>query len=162
MLRKRINSRIRDTKGDPKSSTAHSALVQIRTRIDDFMITEFNKVVIENGKIAVAAFNPHGGEGGAMGSEEINEIIPAIETAKQKGINAIGPYPADTIFINGGKGEFEAILAMYHDQGNIAAKLMDFGAGVTVVAGLPIIRTSVAHGTAFDINAGTCFAQLKV
>lgn len=106
---------------------------------------------IENGRIAVAAFNPHGGEGGAMGNEETDEIIPAIEAAKQKGINAMGPYPADTIFIHGRKGDFDAILAMYHDQGNIAAKLMDFGAGVTVVAGLPIIRTSVAHGTAFDI-----------
>ena len=106
---------------------------------------------IEHGKIAVAAFNPHGGEGGAMGDEEINEIIPAIDAAKAKGIDALGPFPADTIFINGREGEFDAILAMYHDQGNIAAKLMDFGAGVTVVAGLPIIRTSVAHGTAFDI-----------
>lgn len=122
---------------------------------------------IENGKIAVAAFNPHGGEGGAMGNEEISEIIPAIKAAKQKGIDAMGPYPADTIFINGRKGEFDAILAMYHDQGNIAAKLMDFGAGVTVVAGLPIIRTSVAHGTAFDIagkgiaGADTFIAAIK-
>ena len=122
---------------------------------------------IENGKIAIAAFNPHGGEGGAMGDEEINEIIPAIEAAKQQGINALGPFPADTIFIHGRKGEFDAILAMYHDQGNIAAKLMGFGAGVTVVAGLPIIRTSVAHGTAFDIagkgiaGADTFIAAIK-
>jgi len=106
---------------------------------------------VEHGKIAVAAFNPHAGEGGSMGHEEIDEIIPALKAAKEQGIKALGPFPADTIFINGRRGDFDAILVMYHDQGNIAAKLMDFGAGVTVVAGLPIIRTSVAHGTAFDI-----------
>ena len=106
---------------------------------------------ITKGKIAVAAFNPHGGENGAMGREELDEIIPAIGLAKAEGINALGPYPADTIFIHGKQGAFDAILAMYHDQGNIAAKLLGFGAGVTVVTGLPIIRTSVAHGTAFDI-----------
>ena len=106
---------------------------------------------ISSGKIAVAALNPHGGEAGAMGTEETTEIIPAIEAAKEKGVNVVGPFPADTIFVHGKKGEFDAILAMYHDQGNIAAKLLDFGAGVTFVAGLPIIRTSVAHGTAFDI-----------
>ncbi|MDK1032420.1 MAG: 4-hydroxythreonine-4-phosphate dehydrogenase PdxA, partial [Planctomycetia bacterium] len=71
-----------------------------------------------------------------------------------EGIDALGPFPADTIFLRGRKGEFDAILVMYHDQGNIAAKLLGFGSGVTVVTGLPIIRTSVAHGTAFDI-AGT-------
>ncbi len=106
---------------------------------------------IANGKIGVAALNPHAGEGGSMGNEEAREISPAIRAAKSKGIDAVGPFPADTIFIQGQKGEFDAILAMYHDQGNIAAKLLSFGAGVTVVTGLPIIRTSVAHGTAFDI-----------
>jgi 4-hydroxythreonine-4-phosphate dehydrogenase len=118
-------------------------ILDVNEALGDFGIT--------NGKIAVVAFNPHGGEGGAMGNEEIDEIIPAVEEAMQRGINALGPFPADTIFIQGRKGEFDAILAMYHDQGNIAAKLMDFGAGVTVITGLPIIRTSVAHGTAFDI-----------
>ncbi len=106
---------------------------------------------IENGKIAVTAFNPHGGEGGAMGLEEIEEIIPAIEAAQGKGINAVGPFPADTIFLQAKRGQFDALLSMYHDQGNIAAKLLGVGVGVTVVTGLPIIRTSVAHGTAFDI-----------
>ena len=86
-----------------------------------------------------------------MGTEEIDEIMPAIQVAQAEQINADGPFPADTLFVRGRTGEFDAILAMYHDQGNIAAKLMDFGAGVTVAAGLPIIRTSVAHGTAFDI-----------
>lgn len=118
---------------------------------------------IREGRIAVAAFNPHGGEGGAMGREEIDEIAPAIEAAQGEAIGAHGPYPADTIFVRGKKGEFDAILAMYHDQGNIAAKLMGFGAGVTVVAGLPIIRTSVAHGTAFDIaGRGIASAQTLI
>ena len=106
---------------------------------------------IQDGVIAVAALNPHGGEGGSMGTEEVKEIIPAMDAARKEGIRAIGPFPADTIFVQAKKGAFDAVLAMYHDQGNIASKLMDFGAGVTVVTGLPIIRTSVAHGTAFDI-----------
>ena len=123
-------------------------LILDRLRQVNEALVEFG---IEEGRIAVAALNPHGGEGGAMGREEIEEIAPALQAARSEGIDARGPYPADTVFVRGKKGEFDAILAMYHDQGNIAAKLMDFGAGVTVVAGLPIIRTSVAHGTAFDI-----------
>jgi 4-hydroxythreonine-4-phosphate dehydrogenase len=126
--------------------TVLSKIRQVNKALGDFGIT--------GGKIAVAALNPHGGEGGAMGTEEAKEIIPAIEAAKSEGIDALGPFPADTIFIRGRKGDFDAILVMYHDQGNIAAKLLGFGSGVTVVTGLPIIRTSVAHGTAFDI-AGT-------
>ena len=106
---------------------------------------------ITRGSIGISALNPHGGEGGDMGREELDEIIPAVMAARDEGINALGPFPADTIFIRGRKAEFDGILVMYHDQGNIAAKLMGFGAGVTVVTGLPIIRTSVTHGTAFDI-----------
>jgi 4-hydroxythreonine-4-phosphate dehydrogenase len=105
----------------------------------------------EEKPIAVAALNPHAGENGSMGRDEIEEIIPAIEEAKERGINVIGPVPADTIFVIAKKGAYGAVLAMYHDQGNIAAKLLNFGAGVTYVIGLPFIRTSVAHGTAFDI-----------
>ena len=106
---------------------------------------------VRHGKIAVAAINPHGGEGGAMGHEEADEILPALTAARAGGIDAVGPLPADTLFLRGKEGQFDAILAMHHDQGNIAVKLLGFGAGVTVVTGLPIIRTSVAHGTAFDI-----------
>ena len=112
----------------------------------------------QNDSIAVLALNPHAGENGKMGQEEIEQIIPAIETAKAEGINVIGPLPADTAFIKAKDGVYGAVLAMYHDQGNIAAKLLDFGAGVTYIAGLPIIRTSVAHGTAYDI-AGTGIAD---
>ena len=89
--------------------------------------------------IAVAALNPHAGEGGKMGHEEIEEIIPAIDEARNKGINVIGPLPADTLFVKAKEGIYSAVLVMYHDQGNIAAKLLNFGSGITVVAGLPII-----------------------
>ena len=110
-------------------------------------LTEFH----ENKPIAVAALNPHAGEGGKMGTEEIEEIEPAVEEAVKRGIQVLGPLPADTLFLKAKEGVFGAVLAMYHDQGNIAAKLLKFGSGVTVVSGLPIVRTSVAHGTAFDI-----------
>ena len=105
----------------------------------------------KNNSIAVAAINPHAGEAGRMGRDEIEEIIPAVEAARELGIDALGPFPADTLFIKAKEGAYGAVLAMYHDQGNIAAKLMGFGSGVTAISGLPIIRTSVAHGTAFDI-----------
>jgi 4-hydroxythreonine-4-phosphate dehydrogenase len=101
--------------------------------------------------IAVAGLNPHAGEGGLFGSEEIDEIIPAIEDCKSKGINVVGPLPADTVFHRANQGEFGLVLALYHDQGLMAVKLLGFGSAVTLLAGLPLIRTSVGHGTAFDI-----------
>ena len=104
-----------------------------------------------NRKIAVLAVNPHAGENGKMGTEEQEIITPAIRKAISEEIEAVGPLAADTVFIKAKEGEYGAVLAMYHDQGNIAAKLLDFGAGVTYIAGLPFIRTSVAHGTAYDI-----------
>jgi 4-hydroxythreonine-4-phosphate dehydrogenase len=110
-------------------------------------LSEFN----ETKPIAVAALNPHAGESGKLGREEIDEIVPAIEKAEGKGINVLGPFPADTLFIRAKEEIFGAVLAMYHDQGNIAAKLLNVGSGVTYVCGLPFVRTSVAHGTAFDI-----------
>ena len=102
-------------------------------------------------RIGVAGLNPHAGEGGLFGDEEIREIIPAIATARAAGIDASGPIPGDTIFVRMGRGEFDAVIAMYHDQGHIPIKLMGFDSGVNVTIGLPIIRTSVDHGTAFDI-----------
>lgn len=106
---------------------------------------------IENPKIAVAGINPHCGEGGLFGDEEIKEIIPAIQEAKDRGINAIGPVPPDTLFARGKNGEFDAILAMYHDQGHIPCKTLDLERTVSVTLGLPFLRCSVDHGTAFDI-----------
>lgn len=106
---------------------------------------------IANPKIAVAGINPHSGEGGLFGDEEVREITPAIEEAKAEGINAVGPVPPDTLFNRGKHGEFDAILAMYHDQGHMPCKTLDLERSVSVTLGLPFIRCSVDHGTAFDI-----------
>lgn len=111
-------------------------------------------------RIAVAAFNPHAGEGGTCGREEIEVIAPAVEACKAQGYPVEGPFPADTIFIKARDGEYDAIVTMYHDQGQIAIKLMGFKQGVTVQGGLPIPITTPAHGTAFDI-AGTGNADVN-
>ena len=102
-------------------------------------------------KIGVSGLNPHSGEGGLFGTEEQESSIPAIAAARASGIDAVGPIPADVIFVKAREGAYDLVLAMYHDQANMAAKLLGFGEVVTVLAGLPIIRTSVGHGTAFDI-----------
>ncbi len=101
--------------------------------------------------IAVSAINPHAGEGGLFGSEEIKHIAPAVNKAKDLGINVVGPVPADSVFVKAKEGEYDLVLAMYHDQANMAMKLLGFGNVVTLVVGIPIIRTSTGHGTAFDI-----------
>jgi 4-hydroxythreonine-4-phosphate dehydrogenase len=102
-------------------------------------------------RIAVAALNPHGGEGGLLGAEEIEELQPAVAEAQAQGINAVGPIPADSVFNRAIAGEFDVVLALYHDQGHIAIKVHDFHASTTATLGIPFIRTSVDHGTAFDI-----------
>jgi 4-hydroxythreonine-4-phosphate dehydrogenase len=111
-------------------------------------------------RIAVAGLNPHAGEGGLFGTEEVEGSIPAIKAAAAEGIDAVGPVPADVVFVKARDGQYDLVLAMFHDQANIAAKLLGFGQVVTVLAGLPIIRTSVGHGTAFDI-AGEGIADEK-
>jgi 4-hydroxythreonine-4-phosphate dehydrogenase len=105
-------------------------------------------------RLAVAALNPHGGEGGTFGREEIDHIAPAVEAAKAKGERVSGPVPADSVFHQALEGRYDGVLAQFHDQGHIASKTVDFNGTVSVTAGLPILRTSVDHGTAFDI-AGT-------
>ena len=105
-------------------------------------------------RLAVAALNPHGGEGGNFGREEIDEIAPAVEAAKAGGADVSGPVPADSVFHQALQGRYDGVLAQFHDQGHIAAKTVDFDGTVSVTVGLPILRTSVDHGTAFDI-AGT-------
>jgi len=110
-------------------------------------------------RIAVAALNPHAGEGGAFGSEEIEVIGPAVERARALGLPASGPYPADTVFLRAKAGAFDAVVTLYHDQGQIAIKLLGFERGVTVLWGLPVPITTPAHGTAFDI-VGTRKAKL--
>ncbi|MFH1569956.1 MAG: 4-hydroxythreonine-4-phosphate dehydrogenase PdxA [Gemmatimonadota bacterium] len=102
-------------------------------------------------RIAVAGLNPHSGEAGLFGTEEVEGSIPAIASARSLGIEAVGPVPADVVFLKARDGDYDLVLAMYHDQANMAAKLLGFGEVVTLLAGLPIIRTSVGHGTAFDI-----------
>lgn len=101
--------------------------------------------------IAVAALNPHGGENGRFGDEEIVHIAPAVEDARARGLNVVGPVPADSIFHQGIDGRYDGILSLYHDQGHIPTKTYDFDGTVSVTVGLPILRTSVDHGTAFDI-----------
>ena len=105
----------------------------------------------EDPRIAIAGLNPHAGENGMFGDEEIKEILPAVKELKDMGIDADGPIPPDTVFLKCYKGQYDLVVAMYHDQGHIPLKLMDFDGGVNITCGLPIIRTSVDHGTAFDI-----------
>jgi len=102
-------------------------------------------------RIAAAALNPHGGEAGIIGMEEIDEIGPAVRAASETGINATGPIPADSVFNQAIDGKFDVVLAMYHDQGHVAIKVHDWASSATVNLGLPFLRTSVDHGTAFDI-----------
>ena len=109
---------------------------------------------ISSPRIAVAGINPHAGENGLLGGEEVERFAPAIATAREEGIDASGPWSPDTIFLRGSEGEFDLVVAAYHDQGHIPIKMLGLDTGVNVTIGLPIIRTSVDHGTAFDI-AGT-------
>lgn len=110
------------------------------------------KIGIKEPRIAVAGLNPHSGEGGLFGTEEIEEIIPAIESAKTLGLNVTGPVAPDTVFYRAAvKKDFDIVVVMYHDQGHIPLKVLGFEEGVNITVGLPFIRTSVDHGTAFDI-----------
>lgn len=102
-------------------------------------------------RIGVAALNPHAGEGGLFGDEELRLIAPAVEAARGAGIDASGPHPVDTLMVRAVGGEFDAVVAMYHDQGHIALKLLGMHGAVNITLGLPIVRTSVAHGTAPDL-----------
>ena len=113
---------------------------------------------IENRKIAVAGLNPHSGEGGLFGMEEVEEITPGIEAAQEAGFDVVGPVPADSVFFQALNGKYDAVLSLYHDQGHIAAKMTDFHKTISITNGLPFLRTSVDHGTAFDI-AGKNIAE---
>lgn len=112
---------------------------------------EIEKLIGRKVRVAVAGLNPHASEGGMFGGEEAAEMIPAIERCRIEGIDVSGPYSPDTIFLRGFKGEFDLVVACYHDQATIAVKSLSFGTSVNVTLGLPLIRTSVDHGTAFDI-----------
>jgi 4-hydroxythreonine-4-phosphate dehydrogenase len=141
-------------------ATIHEALFEVRHKfrigcvfeaidlLNDAMKEYFG---LENPRIGVAALNPHAGENGQFGDEEERVISPAILLAQEQGINCSGPFPADTLFLRAVRGEFDAVVAMYHDQAMIPVKLLDFENAVNVTIGIPIIRTAPAHGTAFDI-----------
>ncbi len=117
-------------------------------------VNALRQLGIADPHLAVAALNPHGGEDGLFGREEIEGVKPAIEAARAQGMRVSGPVPADSVFHMARLGRYDAVLSLYHDQGHIAAKMLDFEKTVSVTLGLPILRTSVDHGTAFDI-AGT-------
>jgi len=125
---------------------------------------EFRRLLGRDVSIAVAGLNPHASEGGMFGSEEHDEIEPAIEYCRSElGIDVSGPYSPDTVFLRGFKGEFDVCVALYHDQATIAVKSLSFGSGVNVTLGLPFIRTSVDHGTAYDkAGKGTADASSMV
>ncbi|WP_343711137.1 D-threonate 4-phosphate dehydrogenase [Kosakonia radicincitans] len=113
--------------------------------------TFLKRVGYDNPRIAVAGVNPHAGENGLFGDEEINIVGPAVEAMKAEGLNVTGPCPPDTVFMQCHEGMYDMVVAMYHDQGHIPLKLLGFYDGVNITAGLPFIRTSADHGTAFDI-----------
>ena len=117
----------------------------------DLTARELPRFGIARPRIAVAGLNPHASEHGLFGSEEAATISPAIEACRARGVDVTGPHPGDTVFLRAHRGEFDVVIACYHDQGLIPVKLLAFGEAVNVTLGLPIIRTSVDHGTAFDI-----------
>ena len=139
--------------------TSHIALKEVAESIDEKGVIDAirlaNDTLISVGfkhpRIGVAALNPHAGDNGNFGSEEIQILTPAIEKARTLQISVDGPWPSDTVFLKGRDGDLDAVVTMYHDQGQIAMKLMGFERGVTIAAGLPIPIATPAHGTAFDI-----------
>lgn len=128
-----------------------------KDRIKDY-VRRCNKALerlgVDEGIMAVAGLNPHSGEHGLFGTEEMEEIIPAVEELKEEGYKVEGPIGADSVFHQAAQGKYNSVLSLYHDQGHIAAKTLDFDRTVAVTNGMPVLRTSVDHGTAFDI-AGT-------
>ncbi|WJE15258.1 4-hydroxythreonine-4-phosphate dehydrogenase PdxA [Halobacillus sp. ACCC02827] len=135
-------------------SLADSIPMMTKERVEDYLIRckkALELLGIENPKLALAGLNPHSGEGGLFGREEIDELKPGLEAAREQGVEVNGPVPADSVFHQAANGRYDAVLSLYHDQGHIAAKMYDFERTVSVTNGLPYLRTSVDHGTAFDI-----------
>lgn len=158
-------------------ATSHIPLKEVAEKITkervleviEFAKANMARAGIENPKIAVCALNPHGGDGGLLGTEEIDEILPAIEEARKLGYDVEGPYPSDTVFLRLQKGQaFDCLLAMYHDQAQTGMKMLGFNKGVTVNGGLPIVLATPAHGTAHDIagqgvaNIGATLHAMKI
>jgi len=140
-------------------ATVHVALSEVpraltRASLEatiDLTARELPRFGIERPRIAVAGLNPHAGEHGLFGHEEETAIRPAVDACRARGVDVSGPFPGDTVFVRARRGDFDVVIACYHDQGLIPVKLVAFGQAVNVTLGLPIVRTSVDHGTAFDI-----------
>lgn len=125
-----------------------------KERIKDYVkrcTQALRKLGVDEGTMAIAGLNPHSGEHGLFGWEEVNEITPAIEELKQEGYDVAGPVGADSVFHQAAQGKYNSVLSLYHDQGHIATKTLDFEKTIAITNGMPILRTSVDHGTAFDI-----------
>ena len=139
--------------------TRHMSLVQAcklvrRERLEDYIgrcLKELVRLGVAKPRLAVAGLNPHCGEHGLFGFEEVEQIEPAIAAARLAGLDAVGPVPADSVFHFALQGKYDAVLSLYHDQGHIATKTLDFERTISLTLGLPFLRTSVDHGTAFDI-----------
>jgi 4-hydroxythreonine-4-phosphate dehydrogenase len=156
--------------------TLHMALRDVFAHLNSEAILEriqllndlLPRLIDRRPRIGVAALNPHASDGGLFGDEEARLIAPAVARAREAGMDASGPWPADTLFVRANKGEFDGIVAMYHDEGHIAMKLRSGMRCVNISAGLPIVRTSVAHGTAYDIagkgiaDAGSMVEAVRV
>ena len=139
--------------------TSHMSLRQALDGVNETSIADaillsdamMRRAGIARPRIAVAALNPHAGEGGLFGREEIDMIAPTVAKMAERGVDCRGPFPADTVYLRAFAGEYDGVVAMYHDQGQIATKMRGFNKGVTVTAGLDVVFTTPAHGTAFDI-----------
>jgi 4-hydroxythreonine-4-phosphate dehydrogenase len=157
-------------------ATVHVPLADVPTLLTPELIDRtialtndaMSRFDIANPKLALAGLNPHAGEGGVIGEEDDRVLAPAVARARARGIEINGPIPGDTVFVRASRGEFDCVIACYHDQGLIPVKLLAFGTAVNVTIGLPIIRTSVDHGTAFDIagkgvaDAGSMIAAVRL
>jgi len=157
VLEKLWNARV--TSHIPLSKVSASLSIENIVEALELTTTALRAAGFNPPRIGVAALNPHAGDGGNFGREEIDIIEPAVEKARAKGLPVEGPYPADTVFVRAKGGQFDAVLTMYHDQGQIAMKLMGFDRGVTVLGGFPFPICTPAHGTAYDI-AGKGIANI--
>jgi 4-hydroxythreonine-4-phosphate dehydrogenase len=156
--------------------TVHLPLAEVPRRLTQQLVEQTIELTIEamlmfgfvKPSLALAGLNPHAGENGVLGSEEERVLVPAVKKAREMGVVIEGPIPGDTVFVRAARGEFDCVIACYHDQGLIPVKLLSFGNAVNVSIGLPIIRTSVDHGTAFDIagknvaDPGSMIAAVKL
>jgi len=156
--------------------TVHVPLKDVSSQLTPALVDQTIALTVEamdlfgasRPRLALAGLNPHAGENGVLGDEDEHVLVPAVRRARENGVTIAGPIPGDTVFVRASRGEFDCVIACYHDQGLIPVKLLAFGTAVNVTIGLPIIRTSVDHGTAFDIagkgvaDPGSMIAAVKL